>query len=127
MTATVFGDFSQRLLKQVANIEAFIDFAESEEIEDGVPRAVESGVRALAGEFARHLAAARAGERLRSGVRVAIVGEPNVGKSTLLNLLAQVNPSFFVSIFMPFRFYLLNYYRGQSPSCLRWRARRGTP
>ena len=90
MTATVFGDFSQRLLKHVANIEAFIDFAESEEIEHGVPRAVESGVRALAGEFVRHLADARAGERLRSGVRVAIVGEPNVGKSTLLNLLAQV-------------------------------------
>ena len=47
-------------------------------------------MRELAAEFVKHLADARAGERLRTGVRVAIVGEPNVGKSTLLNLLAQV-------------------------------------
>ena len=90
MTGSAFRDFSRRLLKQVANVEAFIDFAESEEIEDGLPREIEGAVRGLAGEFVRHLADAGAGERLRSGVRVAIVGEPNVGKSTLLNLLAQV-------------------------------------
>jgi len=89
MTGTAFRDFSRRLLKEVANVEAYIDFAESEEIEDGLPKEVERAVRALAGEFVRHLADARAGERLRSGVRVAIVGEPNVGKSTLLNLIAQ--------------------------------------
>ena len=90
MTGTAFRDFSRRLLKQVANVEAYIDFAESEEIEDGLPAEVEAAVRDLAAEFVKHLADARAGERLRSGVRVAIVGEPNVGKSTLLNLLAQV-------------------------------------
>jgi tRNA modification GTPase len=32
---------------------------------------------------------ARVGERLREGVHLAIVGEPNVGKSSLLNFLLQ--------------------------------------
>ena len=89
MTGTAFRDFSRQLLKQVANLEAYIDFAESEEIEEGLPAEVVRAVRELAEEFVRHLADARAAERLRSGVRVAIVGEPNVGKSTLLNLLAR--------------------------------------
>ncbi|XP_065573667.1 tRNA modification GTPase GTPBP3, mitochondrial-like isoform X3 [Artemia franciscana] len=36
-----------------------------------------------------HLSDNRRGERLRDGVHVAIVGEPNVGKSSLMNILCQ--------------------------------------
>ena len=36
-----------------------------------------------------HLNDSRVGEIVRSGVRVAIVGPPNAGKSTLLNLLGN--------------------------------------
>ncbi len=39
--------------------------------------------------FFRSLNDARAGERLRSGVHVTILGKPNVGKSTLMNNLVQ--------------------------------------
>jgi len=46
-------------------------------------------VRALRVEVARHLHDARRGELVRSGMQVAIVGAPNAGKSSLLNLLAQ--------------------------------------
>ncbi|CAN0162479.1 unnamed protein product [Ectocarpus sp. 4 AP-2014] len=45
-------------------------------------------VRGLAGEIDRHLRDGGRGEIVRSGVRVAIVGPPNAGKSSLLNLLA---------------------------------------
>lgn len=45
-------------------------------------------VRGLAGDIDRHLRDGGRGEIVRSGVRVAIVGPPNAGKSSLLNLLA---------------------------------------
>jgi len=46
-------------------------------------------VASLRAEVARHLRDSQRGEMVRSGLEVAIVGPPNAGKSTLLNLLAQ--------------------------------------
>ena len=40
-------------------------------------------------EMTRHLDDGRRGERLRSGVHVAIIGPPNAGKSSLLNILCE--------------------------------------
>lgn len=45
-------------------------------------------VKSLASEIDKHLRDGGRGEIVRSGVRVAIVGPPNAGKSSLLNLLA---------------------------------------
>jgi len=41
----------------------------------------------LVEQMEKHLNDSRKGERLHSGVRTAIIGEPNVGKSSLLNYL----------------------------------------
>jgi tRNA modification GTPase len=43
----------------------------------------------LLGEFERELEGVKAAQSIKDGFRVAIVGPPNVGKSTLLNHLAQ--------------------------------------
>lgn len=40
-------------------------------------------------EMLQHLKDGRLGERLRNRLQVAIVGEPNVGKSSLLNILCK--------------------------------------
>lgn len=85
----IFERWRGDLLKQTASLEAYIDFAESEEIEDGVLASVTEGVAELAAEIDAHLLDVRAGERLRTGVHIAILGEPNVGKSSFLNLLAR--------------------------------------
>src|SRR5690606_12405615 len=46
-------------------------------------------IEKIAGEIAAHLNDNRRGERLRSGIQVAIIGAPNAGKSSLINALAQ--------------------------------------
>ncbi len=52
-----------------------------------------SEVKELLTEVEVHLNDGRRGERLRSGVHVAIVGAPNAGKSSLLNILCELTKS----------------------------------
>ncbi|MGI9418107.1 MAG: tRNA modification GTPase, partial [Geminicoccaceae bacterium] len=65
-----------------------IDFAPEEEVPDDLLSEVLPALAELGGEIAGHLADSGRGERLRSGLRVALIGPPNAGKSSLLNRLA---------------------------------------
>jgi len=77
----------QRLIEALALVEAGIDFSDEEDVpKDMMARSLEL-IRPLAGEISR--AGAAQGERLRGGLRVAIAGPPNAGKSTLFNRLAR--------------------------------------
>jgi tRNA modification GTPase len=88
----VFGrlaeEWRERLLDAEARLEAAIDFPE-EDLPAGLWQRARDEAAALAREVAAHLADDRRGERLRDGVSVAIVGPPNVGKSSLMNALAR--------------------------------------
>ncbi len=79
-----------RLLDGLAQAEAEIDFGADG---DGVPSGLIDGLRELAASVASEighvLATARCGERLREGFVVAVIGEPNVGKSSLVNAIAR--------------------------------------
>lgn len=77
-----------RLIRSLARLEAAIDFPE-EDLPAELERTVRAEAAALADEIGRHLADAHRGEILREGLSVAIVGPPNVGKSSLLNALAR--------------------------------------
>ena len=69
-------------------IEAFIDFSEEEEDEPPA-NAVTAGLRGVLATIERLIAAYEEGEPYRDGVRAAIVGKANAGKSSLLNRLLE--------------------------------------
>jgi len=77
----------ERLLHFTSLIELELDFADHEELEF----ADRSELKSLAAEIEKKLQALirsfRTGNAIRNGIAVAIVGAPNVGKSTLLNAL----------------------------------------
>lgn len=81
-------EWRAELVRLMAYWEAFIDFPE-EDIPASALRQAEKQARALRAHIRRHLDDGRRGERLREGFQIAIVGAPNVGKSSLMNALAQ--------------------------------------
>lgn len=83
----VAEEWRRKLIRAAALLEAVIDFADEE-----VPTDVTPEVQGLLGEvraqLAHQISGVRIAERIRTGFEVAIVGPPNAGKSTLLNMLA---------------------------------------
>ncbi|MBI3303857.1 MAG: tRNA uridine-5-carboxymethylaminomethyl(34) synthesis GTPase MnmE [Deltaproteobacteria bacterium] len=77
----------ERLLGLTAYVEAFIDFPE-EDIPKRAQVELEQDTAALTEEIAALGATFTQGKVYREGMRTAIIGKPNVGKSSLLNLLA---------------------------------------
>jgi len=77
----------QRLLDPLAELEARLDF--EDDLPPLDPAAVTAALREVRDELGQLVREARQGQLLREGLRVAIVGRPNVGKSSLLNRLSR--------------------------------------
>ncbi|HEV7403741.1 MAG TPA: tRNA uridine-5-carboxymethylaminomethyl(34) synthesis GTPase MnmE [Chthoniobacteraceae bacterium] len=76
----------EHVLELLAHVEAYIDFPD-EDIAPETGDALHARLTELRGDLEALLATAARGQILREGVRTVIYGAPNVGKSSLLNLL----------------------------------------
>ena len=82
-------DWRKRIIEASALIEAGIDFSDEGDVPAELIAPALATIKALLVEIEETLGAQGRSERLRDGLMVAISGPPNVGKSTLINLLAR--------------------------------------
>ena len=84
----VYEAWREGLIDALSAIEGEIDFPDEQDVPDASSHAAFGPIENVIENMNKALADSQRGERVRSGVQIAIIGPPNAGKSTLLNRLA---------------------------------------
>jgi tRNA modification GTPase len=88
LSSAILG-WREQLLDLRAEIEAQLDFSDEGDVSEGLPQRFFDGLATLETDMQRALDGLSRGRIVREGLRVALAGAPNAGKSSLLNALAQ--------------------------------------
>ena len=83
-----FNSWREKLLKILSHVEAKIDFPE-ENLPNNIIKEIQKTSNNVLSEIKKTLNDQKVGERIREGFKIAIVGPPNSGKSSLLNYLSK--------------------------------------
>ena len=83
-----FNLWRDELIKALGEIEAKIDFPE-EDLPEDISKSLKLNIGKIKNEIEKTLDDDKTGEIIREGFKVAIIGPPNVGKSSLLNYLSK--------------------------------------
>ncbi|MGX7163156.1 tRNA uridine-5-carboxymethylaminomethyl(34) synthesis GTPase MnmE [Enterococcus massiliensis] len=79
----------QEILETLAQVEVNIDYPEYDDVEELTTKLLQEKATQVQGQIQELLVTAQQGKILREGLSTAIIGRPNVGKSSLLNLLLK--------------------------------------
>jgi len=83
-----FNSWRKELLKILSHVEAKIDFPD-ENLPNNIMNEVQKTSKKVLMEIKKTLNDQKVGERIREGFKIAIIGPPNSGKSSLLNYLSR--------------------------------------
>jgi len=84
-------ELRQELLETVATVEVNIDYPEYDDVEEMSHNVMSEKTKEVYARIGELLQVAKQGKILREGLSTAIIGRPNVGKSSLMNTLVQEN------------------------------------
>ena len=87
--STVFDGWRRELIGILSYLEASIDFIEEEDVTNNALDGFRNKLIHLRNDMDKHVVDSVRGEIVRDGVRVVLAGEPNVGKSSILNFFAK--------------------------------------
>lgn len=82
----VIKDIREKIIYHIAYIESALDDPEHISL-DGYPKQLEEQVEQWKEKIRKLIASSENGKRMKEGIRTVIVGKPNAGKSSLLNVL----------------------------------------
>jgi len=85
----VYENWRTQILDAFAMVEGEIDFPDEGDVPDALAHRAKPGLLKLADELRDRIQDSDRGERIRSGLDIAIIGAPNAGKSSILNRLAR--------------------------------------
>jgi len=96
--SSLIRELRQKILTVLAQVEVNIDYPEYDDVEEVSQQLLEQHGREIQVEIVRLLQTAEQGKILREGIATAIIGRPNVGKSSLLNGLLRENKAIVTDI-----------------------------
>ena len=92
------SDLRQELIEILANIEVNIDYPEYEDIEEMTLNMIKEKMIYIKSKIEKILKESKSGKIIKNGINVALIGKPNVGKSSLLNNLLDEDKAIVTSI-----------------------------